>query len=152
MKNFNFSIPVLHLLLGLTILSCSQNTTSEHLHKPLPTPVRQASDGVQPHGEQLWKVNQATLDGVNKMVSIVENFKSTNQVETYPLLHDQLEEEILTIFTKCNMKGEGHNQLHNFLLPLYEQLEQLKSGDLNTCQTTYMALRKQLAIFPLYFE
>ena len=134
------------------ISGCSSNTPSKELHKPLPTPTRQTSDGITPNGESLWKVNRATNTGVANMVQLLNSFQNTDDIKAYANLHKQLDDEVLTIFTKCNMKGEGHNQLHNFLLPLYEDIEKLKNGDLNGCQETFIRLRKRLAIYPLYFE
>ncbi len=142
-----------YLLVGLLVLSsCNQNPSSEKLHRKLPTPTRQVSDGITLDGNNLWQANEATSQGVENMISILSTFRSTDDIHAYKTLHKQIEGEILTIFTKCNMKGEGHKQLHNFLLPLNEQLEHLKSNELKTCQSTFITLRKQLALYPLYFK
>lgn len=141
-------------LFGVTIFltSCTQNNSYNTLHSPLPTPVRQVSDSITLDGNKVWKANEATTNGVNNMINILNTFDKTDDVYAYHKLHKNIEDEILTIFTKCNMKGEGHEQLHNFLLPLHAQLEHLKSTDLSVCQSTFMDMRKQLAIYPLYFE
>lgn len=152
MKNTVYSSILLLLIIGLLTFSCTQSNTTNHLHDPIPTPVRQHSDGITLDGDNLWKANTATTTGVENMRKILTNFKHTEDVAAFKDLHKTLEDEIVTIFTKCNMKGEGHDQLHNFLLPLHENLEPLKSGDLPTCQSTFITLRKQLAIYPLYFK
>lgn len=152
MKNSVYSSILFLLFIGLLTFSCTQNNTTNHLHDPLPTPIRQTSDGITLDGSDLWKANTATTTGVRNMGEILANFKNTEDVNAYKALHKTLEDEIVTIFTKCNMKGEGHNQLHNFLLPLHENLDPLKSGDLATCQSAFITLRKQLAIYPLYFQ
>ncbi len=47
------------------------------------------------------------------------------------------------------MKGESHNQLHNFLLPLKEQLEKLeKQGDV----TTIEGIKSYLSTYNTYFQ
>lgn len=153
MKKVIFTHIFFCLLIGLlTLCSCNQNPSSKRLHQELPTPTRQVSDGISLDGDKVWKANEATTLGVKNMISILHKFQSTDDIETYETLHKQMEDEILLIFTKCNMTGEGHNQLHNFLLPIHAQLEPLKSKDLATCQTAFITLRKQLAIYPLYFE
>lgn len=161
MKKKITSYVFIQLYICFTLLSCSQDQSSPSpsspssppsVLEPIVTPKRQASDGISLEGDTLWKVNQATNDGVTNMNAIIKSFSTPNRIETYSDLHAQLENEILTIFTKCNMTGEGHNQLHNFLLPLYEHLEQLQSKDLSICQNSLMEFRKRLALYPLYFE
>lgn len=46
------------------------------------------------------------------MSSLVQN-GITGKVEVEKL-YDSLQVEFKTIFAKCTMKGESHNQLHNF--------------------------------------
>lgn len=138
------------LALCLHLESCNQSNQNE---SNMPKPVRQASDGIQlDQGDKIWKANMATTKGVNNMIEIVSNFDKTNDINAFRALHKSLEDEIVTIFTKCNMKGEGHNQLHNFLLPIHELLEPFKVGDLSSCQKALKTLKNKLAIYPLYFE
>jgi hypothetical protein len=42
-------------------------------------------------------------------------------------LKSSLENEFQMIFQKCTMKGEAHEQLHNYLLPLKEKLNGINS-------------------------
>lgn len=42
-------------------------------------------------------------------------------------LTGNLEKEFSGILEKCTMKGEAHEQLHNYLLPLKSKIEELKA-------------------------
>lgn len=65
-------------------------------------------------------------------------------------LYDSLQAEFKTIFDKCTMTGESHNQLHNFLIPVKGQLVKLKVG--NTDGDTLKEMQEYLLTFKNYFE
>lgn len=95
-----------------------------------------------------WKANPETVTGINNMLTLVQD-GIAGKIEA-PKLHNSLQVEFKTIFDKCTMKGESHNQLHNFLLPLKGQLDKLKAdgSDSNTLEE----MRKYLLTFKNYFE
>ena len=55
-----------------------------------------------------------------------------------------------TIFNKCTMKSESHNQLHNFLIPIKGQLEKLKAGSKDA--EILKEMQEYLLTFKNYFE
>lgn len=61
-----------------------------------------------------------------------------------------LQHEFKTIFDKCTMTGEAHNQLHNFLIPVQIQLDSLKSDTASV--KNLEALQHYLETYPQYFE
>ena len=82
------------------------------------------------------------------MSTLVQN-GITGKVEVAKL-YDSLQAEFKAIFAKCTMTGESHNQLHNYLLPVKEQLDKLKAGssDINTLEE----MQEYLVTFKIYFE
>jgi hypothetical protein len=50
------------------------------------------------------------------------------------------------------MKGESHNQLHNYLLPMKVQYDILSSHDLSASKEAYQDLTKHLTVYKNYFE
>lgn len=95
-----------------------------------------------------WKANSETVTGISNMLSLVENGISGKAA--LPTLHDSLQFEFKTIFDKCTMKGESHNQLHNFLVPLKEHLSKFKEGDINI--ENLKEMKEYLSTFKNYFE
>ena len=71
-----------------------------------------------------WKANPETITGINNMSTLVQN--------------------------GITGKVESHNQLHNYLLPVKEQLDKLKAGssDINTLEE----MQEYLVTFKIYFE
>ncbi len=98
----------------------SEMPHSEHAHQEAAEMLN-----VQLDNGKKWVANAETTEGVQKMVSLIENFE-TNKSTDNKKLHADLNKEFTTIFEKCTMKGEAHNQLHNFLLPLKGLLDRLE--------------------------
>ena len=103
---------------------------------------------VQLDNGKKWKANPETITGISNMSTLVQN-GITGKVEVANL-YDSLQIEFKTIFDKCTMTGESHNQLHNYLLPLKGQLDKLKAGssDINTLKE----MQEYLLTFKNYFE
>ena len=101
---------------------------------------------------ELWKANKETTIGVQNMISLMNDFKDTNNIESYLKLTENLKEEFTMIFQKCTMKGEAHNQLHNFLIPINELFDGLSSKDLTTCKESFIKMNTQLSIYKNFFE
>jgi len=72
-----------------------------------------------------WGANIETTQGIEKLQEILDNDKSQS-VEDFKNLEIALSDEITTIFDKCTMKGDSHDNLHTFLLPLINKVDKLK--------------------------
>ncbi len=103
-------------------------------------------------GEKRWIANPETTDGINNMIQIVETFGDVENVESYQTLTDNLKEEFNTIFQKCTMEGEAHNQLHNYLFPMKEKFKLMSSDNLDDCKSAFVDLQEHLSSYKTYFE
>lgn len=103
--------------------------------------------------ETLWKANEYTSIGMKNMIKLMQDL-AINKANSkdFDLLTENLKNEFTLIFQKCTMKGEAHNQLHNFLIPINNEFENLGSGDLETAKVSYDRLLKHLKTYSLYFE
>ena len=79
-------------------------------------------------------------------------FKDTESVEAYSVLKTGLEENFTELFQKCTMKGEAHNQLHNYLFPILDLFEGLESSDLSICKNSFSELNIHLDEYSKYFK
>lgn len=50
------------------------------------------------------------------------------------------------------MKGEAHNQLHNYLLPMQDLFEQIANGDLKESKAAVERLATHLSDYKTYFQ
>ena len=101
---------------------------------------------------KLWSANTQTTQGINNMKNLMKEFSDKESVSEYATLKNNLEKEFSTILTECTMKGESHNQLHNYLVPMKEMFEGLTSSDLGTCKENYNILNDHLKEYSKYFK
>ncbi len=73
-----------------------------------------------------WEANQETTNGLFLIYNIIINHNST-EVVGYKYLGDQLKEESNQIIKNCTMKGAAHDNLHVFLLPLIEKIDEFQN-------------------------
>lgn len=157
MKRFKFLLPVALL----AFVACnSQNEEKEVNHenhqkaemkgeqKGNKDEYEETAGKVQLDNGKKWKANTETITGISNMSSLVQN-GIAGKMEAVKL-YDSLQVEFKTIFDKCTMTGESHNQLHNFLIPIKGQLEKLKTG--NTDAEVLKEMQEYLLNFKNYFE
>ena len=155
MKKFKYLIPV--MLFGL--LACnSESGESGHNHHNKAEANKEQADSSHQHDEgqeavqldngKKWKANAETISGVSDMTTIVQQGIAGKIGDAK--LRDSLQVAFKTIFDKCTMTGESHNQLHNFLLPLKGQLDKLKAG--SSEMEILEEMLEHLSTFKNYFE
>ncbi|MDP1727426.1 MAG: hypothetical protein Q8M15_11635 [Bacteroidota bacterium] len=95
-----------------------------------------------------WQANAETTAGINKMLALVTGYLN-NENSDIKALGQNLEKEFTDILQKCTMTGEAHNQLHNFLLPLKDKIEQLKEHQKTE---TVSEIQTYLNTYNTYFQ
>jgi hypothetical protein len=111
-----------------------------------------AEDKIKLNNGELWIANQETTEGINNMIHLVDSFNTEGDNDSYQTLVDSLNAEFSMIFKKCTMKGEAHNQLHHYLLPMKNKFTELLSTDLDERKTSVAGLKKHLSIYKAYFQ
>lgn len=120
-----------------------QNTEEEHHHTE--TTVENNHDLTLDDGKK-WQANTETTTGAKNMQQIIAKYSGEGNL---PLtqLGDDLQKELNLIFDKCNMEGDAHDQLHNFLLPLIDMVDAIKGQEVSASQ-----LKELQEHLDLYFE
>lgn len=150
------SPPILSLAFAILVVSCATPQEQDSV-EPVQTDANGLSidpdfppvlldEGVR------WKANAETTEGIEKMIRILNGFEQADEIEAYASLSEALNAEFILIFQKCTMKGEAHNQLHNYLLPMRVYFKRLESKDLERCKTSFAKLSEHLALYSAYFE
>ena len=85
------------------------------------------------------------------MKQLLAEFTPTDSLKDYSNLKGQLQEEFTMIFQKCTMKGEAHNQLHNFLIPIKNNLEQMDKTDIAASKAIFQKLKNHMEIYDEFF-
>lgn len=99
-----------------------------------------------------WTANTETTTGINSMIRLLDEFAGTDDMQAYKILMANLSEQYQLIFKKCTMKGEAHNQLHNYLLPMKDLFNGLESNDLKVRKENLKKLKAYLLSYPDYFQ
>lgn len=142
MKLILITISLSAVLLGF---GCTQKEKQTDLHQHEQSEAHAEPDfaPVQLDNGEKWIANQETTDGVNNLLRLLDN--PTSNIQS---LKESMTAEVSDIFKKCTMKGESHEQLHNFLLPLKEKIEKLQGGNVQDLEE----IKSYLNTYKNYFE
>lgn len=105
---------IILLLLVLTF-GCKNETTKTE------TPAIQV-EGLTLNNSEKWIANEETHIGMKRIDSILKNTTSSSG----KILGDALSKETSYIIKSCDMTGEAHDQLHVVLVPVLEEITELK--------------------------
>lgn len=99
-----------------------------------------------------WQVNPETEGGVQKMNTIIKTFKSEN-TRDYNALGKKLAKQTSYIIKNCNMVGEPHDQLHVVLVPMLDEISNLKDAKNNAeGEAALVKLETLIKDYFLYFK
>ncbi len=142
----------------LLLVSCKQNAEKE----TVPATTQQVETKEESHKSidgvvnlnngKLWLANPETTIGINHMKERMRSFTEKESIEEYAKLKVGLEADFTELFEKCTMKGEAHNQLHNYLFPFIDLFDDLESSELETCKKSFSELNNHLDEYSKYFE
>jgi hypothetical protein len=130
----------------LLITSCSEPSTEVKKEIEETKVEKMAAPEVQLNEGARWIANQATVDGIENLSIMTDSFDPS--AESYDTLQASLRDEFGLIFKNCTMKGEAHEQLHNYLLPLMELFGELTEEG---SEKTLEKIKEHLARFDSYF-
>ena len=112
------NIKLLILLLVL-VVSCKSETNEKNEE------VLSVSDSqLQFNDGKKWIANTETHIGMKRIDSLLKNNSSFNG----KLLGEAISKQTSYIIKSCNMKGKAHDQLHLVLVPILEDVSELKES------------------------
>lgn len=129
------------LLLVPILYGCQESQSSYE------TIAVETNNGVQ------WKANTETTAGISNMQSILSNFEGKKMTSEEKVeLRNKLENEFMNIFNACTMEGAAHDQLHNFLMPMTDIMEDISNENTKVSKTAVRELKQHLSTYTNYFE
>ena len=140
MKYKTFHVQV--LLIALLILGCKNDkiSTSESVIIP---------EGLVLNNDEKWIANEETHLGMIRIDSILKNNTSSDG----KILGDALSKETSYIIKSCDMKGEPHDQLHLILVPILEEITDLKDvTEVDKLENKVTYLKGLVNIYFQYFK
>lgn len=129
------------ILFSLIIFSTSCNR-APHLHDE--------NEAIVLNEGQKWKVDADMLAIIRSMESEINNYTDTIDFEQLSLL---LSQGVDSLTTNCTMTGQAHDELHKWLLPYIDLVNETKKASKKEEQTEVMEkLRTSFGTFNMYFE
>lgn len=125
-------------LLVIMVLGCkNNNTATESFAVP---------EGLALNNGEKWIANEETQIGMKRIDSILKNNTSSDG----KTLADALSKETSYIIKSCDMKGEPHDQLHIVLVPILEEITDLK--DVNEADKLNNKVAYLKGLVNIYFQ
>ena len=109
----------------------------------------ESNNGLVLNNGEKWPANKETTTGIKNMQQIVDNYAENGKIPAEQL-GDKLQQELNEIFSKCNMEGEAHDQLHNYLVPLISKVELVKNPEFSEDQVK--GIQDHLQMYFNYFK
>jgi len=145
----------------LSISSCNSKSANQEVdHIATTETIKEGELKENEHGDssplQLnngakWEANAETTQGITNMIKLVSEFPATPSDQDYTNLQDKLVSELNLIFQRCTMTGDSHEQLHNYLLPLKNKIEDLDQSTQQESGKVVEQIRTRLAQYDQYF-
>ena len=135
------TVPAVLLIVSLFVsLSACTNTSHEG-----------TSTNVELNEGKRWKANEATNVGIANMQKIVSSASETEHPDLAEV-STALKTEFDLIFKNCTMTGPGHDQLHNYLLPMLGWMRRMKEGTADESEKAFEEISDHLITYSDYFE
>ena len=130
---------IITLLLALTF-GCKNETAKPEKHSAIQL------KGLTLNNNEKWVANKETHIGMKRIDSILNNNTSTSG----KVLGDILSKQTSYIIKSCDMEGEAHDQLHVVLVPILEEITDIKDVE-NTSELEKKVTNLQ-SLTATYFE
>lgn len=109
-------------------------------------------DEVRLNKGERWKVNDGMRPFVEQGDSILEGYVSSKG-ENYQELAEQLKQKNNNLIKNCTMTGESHDQLHKWLMPHIQLIQELSEADnLTDAGNLLDQIKLSFATYKEYFE
>jgi len=149
MKNIRIGLLVI-LIAGFTISCKNTEEKPVEVEEITETETHHSDEELRLNNGLKWQANIETTEGVLAMQEHLQAFRNLG-LSDYNQLRTHLEAEFKMIFEKCTMKGESHDQLHNYLYPMKDYFSNL-SKESKTAEEAFLALENYVPVYFDYFE
>jgi len=147
-------IRVINSLIILTLLSvsCSSNSNEtikdESVHSD-ESVHEHSSEQLQLNKGEKWVVVPKMMGYIRDMENEIDAFSNT-EIKDYEQLSNNLLISIDSLTSNCTMQGEAHDELHKWLVPYIESVNQLSEIDkdndkvekIDALQNSYLTFNK----------
>lgn len=134
-------------------MSCDQQpkTTDQEMHSEKEVNLLETTTISLNNGEK-WSVNEDMKPFILEAEAILKEYTESNSND-HKTLASQLKEKNTGLIKSCTMKGESHDQLHNWLHPHMELIESLANSESKKeADQVIDSLQRSFVIYNQYFQ
>lgn len=144
------------ILLGIVAVlwSCNNSTksTSEQESVPTESHYNESSDAIELNNGEKWIVNEEMKPFVLKGEELVNTFMEENNMD-YATLAAQIKEQNTQLIKSCTMTGKSHDELHKWLHPHLELVQELaETTDETQAKASVQKLEESYQDYHKYFQ
>lgn len=154
MKNSNVKML---LFSTISVLTLSCNSGSKETEKNNETPTETTVETEHHHDEneaivlnngEKWKVDDNMMTHIRNMEKDVMAF-ADNSEKNYTDLASKLKTNLDLLTSNCTMKGQAHDELHKWLVPYMELVDNLEK---ESSEAQFKAVQESFVTFNQYFQ
>ena len=141
------------LLLFTTLFwGCGHSKDSAHNHDHGSHSEHSGDAQIMLDNGKKWKVDDETkLRIANIRELLKESQKKTLALSDYDALGTKVGTEIDGIIKGCSLTGQAHDELHKLLAMFFPELNNLRSGDLDTAKGGLKNIQDLIVQFDIFF-
>ncbi len=151
---------ILFALLGASVLTGCGN--DQKTQQPSDTETHATSDAahsdeatneaIELNQGEKWAVNEEMKPFIKESQNLVKEYNSAGSTD-YKTLASQLKTQTTGLIKSCTMKGKSHDELHKWLHPYMEQVENLSKAEDEALAEQHLAdIEKSFDIYHAHFE
>jgi len=134
---------IIAVFMEAILLSCNPTTLDRSNHTTLDRTLR-LNDGHR------WKANEVMTRGIKKMITIVDTANGES-FDTGKVAY-RLDFEIRMMMSVCDPSSSAHDQFHNYLYPLKEQINGLRIANAVSKGPLLKSIKRHLNVYNTYFN
>ena len=110
------------------------------------------SEAIELNNGEKWTVDANMLTHIRTMENDVISFAKVEQKD-YKVLSEKLQASIDLLTSNCTMTGQAHDELHKWLLPYMDLVEELSEAeDKIEAEKQFQEIQTSITTFNHYFQ
>ena len=150
-NKIKFMKPLIFILTLFALVSCSESKKQDTVVKNSKYSNSWIKEMKFNNGLK-WKANIETNEGVLRMQKSIET-QPTNTLVEYYQLAEKLNKDKNYVIKYCSMKGEPHENLHVWLMPLIAKIKALSEvKSIKDASKLKQSIKENINAYSNYFE
>ena len=140
------------LLFSCNIATKEQEKVNTDTVSQEPEHQHDENETIELNNGEKWKVDENMITHIHNMENDLSNFKGTTLTE-YKTLSENLQKNVDLLTSNCTMKGKAHDELHKWLLPYIDLVQELSEAkDETKAAKQFEYIQTSFSTFNQYFQ